>query len=71
MADEIKTNTVCCELFAKFAALFGWFFIGEEKHLTMPFVADDENDTKWRVNFCPACGAEIRGHIYKRGDIYF
>ena len=39
---------------------FGWFsYDADRKMLTMPHLKDKEG-VEWRVNHCPACGANVR-----------
>lgn len=59
----------CCPQWKAFAPLFDWYHFADFPGLAcMPNVratAPDSNGIihKWRVQFCPACGAERRNVI--------
>jgi hypothetical protein len=50
----------CCEVWPKIIHHFRWFAFAEEPEnetRIMPCLGENH----WRVNFCPACGADRRG----------
>lgn len=50
----------CCEVFPKLIKNFQWFsYIDDngKKIYSMPCLSDCD---KWRINYCPSCGAKIR-----------
>jgi len=52
----------CCEVFPKIATGLSWMSYtndNKESILCMPYI-EDECTTKYRVNYCPSCGSEIR-----------
>ena len=56
------TTEYCCEVFPKLIPLFNWFTYVEDngnKMLCMPYL--EIRGEKWRVNYCPSCGKEVRG----------
>lgn len=55
---EEKEYTPCCEVFPKIATQFSWFVSEGRTLFVMPNI--DLPDNKFRVNYCPSCGAEIR-----------
>lgn len=48
----------CCEVWIRLAPLFRWCVFGDWPHLrSMPSL------DRWRVNFCPSCGAPRRDAV--------
>ena len=53
-----KTDVICCDVFKKNIRFFGWCkleYLNEVQYV-MPRILG----TKYRVNFCPSCGKNIR-----------
>ena len=62
--SEFKSTEKCCDCFEKMLHAFQWFKPeGEYGVLLMPYIPDLYEPTKWRVNFCPSCGKDIRGIV--------
>ena len=57
----------CCEYWPKICGLFQYMQVEGESDLIMPHIT--QAGTKWRVNHCPACGAEISGRHFDAEDI--
>lgn len=54
-------NEYCCNSFTKIAKGISWMqFVDENKEtiLCMPYIKSGE--IKYRINYCPSCGKEIR-----------
>jgi hypothetical protein len=47
----------CCEVWAKICGYFEWMTPGDSSRI-MPHIT--HRDAKFRVNYCPSCGAECR-----------
>jgi hypothetical protein len=57
----------CCEAWPKMLAAFYWFRFDEEPdYVAMPCI---QTSDLWRVNYCPSCGAEVRGCIVRRDRV--
>lgn len=52
-----ENEVVCCGILEKMN--INWMVL-EDGTKIMPFITDKINDTNWRVNNCPSCGAYIR-----------
>ncbi len=53
-------NEICCDAFRALIPDLKWFTPDEGKTILMPCIG------KYRVNYCPSCGAYIRQiHIEK------
>lgn len=53
--DPVMPDPPCCEVWPKIAHRFDWMrYSHQTEMLTLPHF--QVGDTKWRVNFCPACG---------------
>ena len=49
----------CCEVWPKIVSRFDWMeYEQQQDMLSMPHI--DDGQTKWFVNFCPACGRPAR-----------
>jgi len=59
MAKEAKN---CCDRWPKFWPAFRWmtFEIDGEVMAAMPHIQNQNEPERWRVNYCPSCGAEVR-----------
>lgn len=65
---EIKPDAPCCEVFEQIAGRFEWMSYQQQPEvLTMPHFQIGGN--KWRINFCPACGREIRAINYPADNL--
>lgn len=61
-ASEIEPTEHCCDVWPKIMGVFAWFSFDDAPGLlTMPNVRTPE--AAWRVNFCPACGKQVRDAI--------
>lgn len=58
----VRQTKICCDVLEKLN--LGWFEF-DDGSLTMPYIFDIENNIKYRVNFCPSCGKNIRGIVLK------
>ena len=59
----------CCEVWPKLLHLFQWMRPdGQPDLLMMPYYTVGVD--KWRINFCPSCGKEVRGCIVKRERVF-
>ena len=52
-----KTTVICCGNLEKMN--INWMFLNDGTKI-MPFIKDKKDDTNWRVNNCPSCGAYVR-----------
>lgn len=60
----------CCPQWRVFAPLFQWGTFQDFPGLAcMPHVADVAKNTLWRVNHCPACGADRRAVVMWTDDV--
>ena len=59
MAEETKD---CCEIWPKLLPAFDWMSapIDGRVMVMMPHFQPYPQSEKWRVNYCPSCGAERR-----------
>lgn len=58
----------CCEVFPKIVASFNWMIPeGSPNTLIMPNITTKE--AKWRINYCPSCGKEVRSIAIDR-EVY-
>ena len=53
---------ICCGNLEKMN--INWMVLEDGTKL-MPFIADKIDNTKWRVNNCPSCGAYVRDAVIK------
>jgi hypothetical protein len=51
-----KTAVICCGNLEKMN--INWMVL-EDGTKIMPFLEDKKDNTKWRVNNCPSCGAYV------------
>ena len=53
-------NDFCCEVFPKIMGKFSWMSYdnGKQSILCMPYIQIEK--TKYRINSCPSCGADVR-----------
>lgn len=60
----------CCEVWPKICGHFHYFGFADGSKpdvRIMPYIP--HTDGKWRVNYCPSCGAEIRSKDFDVADI--
>jgi hypothetical protein len=58
-----QSNTpICCGVLEKMN--INWMAL-EDGTKIMPYIEDKNNDTNWRVNNCPSCGAYVRNSTIK------
>lgn len=50
-------KVICCGVLEKMS--IGWMCF-EDGTKAMAYIPEIEGDTKFRVNYCPSCGANIR-----------
>ena len=53
---EMKAKELC-ECFSHFIPLVQWM-VTEDGTRLMPHIKDGDN--RWRINYCPSCGKEVR-----------
>lgn len=57
-----KVTPPCCSVWNELRTDFGWMIPEGSPHIRiMPYII--MGGTKWRVNYCPSCGAERRGVV--------
>jgi hypothetical protein len=59
---EHEEQKPCCEPFKKLMLHFDWYKVEGEDLYAMPCM------DKFRINFCPSCGAYIRAIMLKREE---
>ena len=65
---NLKETEDCCAVWPDFFPAWKWFgFEHNQDFLAMPYRHLDGQN--WRVNYCPACGAEVRNCIVRRERI--
>lgn len=52
-----QNDVICCGNLEKIN--INWMVL-EDGTKIMPFLEDKNDNTKWRVNHCPSCGAYVR-----------
>lgn len=72
--NEKKLDITCCKAFEEIIPELGWFkTIQENKDdkiiFMMPYI--ENKGVKYRVNFCPSCGTNIRSIIIDEFDFIF
>ena len=60
--------TYCCEVFPKIAIQMNWIYMGlqDNPYYSIPHVGN--GDIRLGVNFCPSCGADIRGIVISKDE---
>lgn len=62
---DLDITKDCCPTWPCLVDAFGWMVAqGEEDRRIMPHI--DHNSKKWRINYCPSCGAERRNVVNRR-----
>lgn len=68
--DGADVTPDCCPQWRVFAPLFQWAtFVDFPGLACMPYVVEAGAIALWRVNHCPACGADRRGAIMWVDDL--
>lgn len=69
----MEDKKYCCEVFPKILKEFNWFYYKDEKLneniYVMPYIESREGD-KWKVNYCPSCGANVMDTKITYDEIY-
>jgi len=66
-----KPAVSCCDAFLRMAPFFRWMTHDGGETLSMPYILDTDVDgTRWRVNYCPSCGKEVRNMDFPRALIH-
>ena len=67
-APKIEPTPVCCDVWSDIAPSLVWFrFEDAPDLLAMPCI--ETRAGKMRVNYCPSCGAPMRGTIMHVGEL--
>jgi hypothetical protein len=63
-----KVTPTCCDVWSKLIKSFFWYyFVNYPEYRAMPCIPDTDG-YKWRVNYCPSCGQNVRDCVIKEDD---
>lgn len=60
----------CCAVWPQLWHLFNWMSPqGHDDVVLMPYAQAPNDATKWRINHCPSCGADVRNCVVDRARL--
>ena len=67
MTPPTTSTPDCCDVWPAIRGRFAWFDLADNKDISvMPSLINE--GIYFRVNFCPACGAERRSTVWNRSE---
>ena len=63
--------TYCCSVFPKIATNIGWIYVrydDDSGYYFTPYLGGTDGNIQVHVNFCPSCGADIRGIVITKDE---
>lgn len=62
----MKPTDDCCKIWPRLWWAFYWLTDESGTLLVMPYLQAPNEGDKWRVNYCPSCGADVRDCVIER-----
>jgi hypothetical protein len=57
---ENNNNGLCCKVLPHFLLSWNWMSLDDNGEVIYVLPHVSNNGNKWKVNFCPSCGAKIK-----------
>lgn len=62
----MTTTPECCNNWPGYWLSFQWMTTEDDALLMMPYVGRSDVARQMRINYCPACGADVRDCVVSR-----